>query len=242
MTQKACQWRQTNDPYMPDTWEADCGAMWTFTDGGPKDNQMRFCPQCGHPLQQIDNAMNHKSDPYASEAETQALMVPDTRMKAERKLAKMMAERGADEQGAEAYLILRQIAVELLAEQPAQQEPVAWMDGYRNIYSLEEKAAGCAEATIALVPMANQEKTSGSPINELQCVCGAVWLGEEMVHLPDKRPPASKPDFKAFKEWAVAAGYDTAHAHDGMKWVCLNPMTADLWKAWQAANGIKENT
>lgn len=81
-----------------------------------------------------------------------------------------------------------------LAEQPAQQqEPVAWMDGYRNIYSLEEKAAGCPEATIALVPMANHKKTSGSPINELQCVCGAVWLGEEMVHLPDKRPPASKP-------------------------------------------------
>ena len=116
MTQQACQWRQTNDPYMPDTWEADCGAMWTFTDGAPKDNHMRFCPQCGHPLQQIDNAMNHKSDPYASEAETQALMMPDTRMKAERKLAKMMAERGADEQGAEAYLILRQIAVELLEE------------------------------------------------------------------------------------------------------------------------------
>ena len=83
---------------------------------------------------------------------------------------------------------------EALAEQPAQQqEPVAWMDGYRNIYSLEEKAAGCPEATIALVPMANHKKTSGSPINELQCVCGAVWLGEEMVHLPDKRPPASKP-------------------------------------------------
>ena len=79
-------------------------------------------------------------------------------------------------------------------EQPAQQqEPMAWMDGYRNIYSLEEKAAGCPEATIALVPMANHKKTSGSPINEIQCVCGAVWLGEEMVHLPDKRPPASKP-------------------------------------------------
>ena len=83
---------------------------------------------------------------------------------------------------------------EALAEQPAQQqEPVAWMDGYRNIYSLEEKAAGCPEATIALVPMANHKKTSGSPINELQCVCGAVWLGDEMVHLPNKRPPASKP-------------------------------------------------
>ena len=82
---------------------------------------------------------------------------------------------------------------EALADQPAQQEPVAWMDGYRNIYSLEEKAAGCPEATIALVPMANHKKTSGSPINELQCVCGAVWLGDEMVHLPDKRRPASKP-------------------------------------------------
>ncbi len=27
--------------------------------------------------------------------------------------------------------------------------------------------------------------------------------------------------------------------HDGVKWLCLNPMTADLWKAWQAAHGIK---
>lgn len=57
-----------------------------------------------------------KKDPYASEAETQALLVPDTRTAAERKLAQMMTERGADEQGAEAYLILRQIAVELLDE------------------------------------------------------------------------------------------------------------------------------
>ena len=29
-------------------------------------------------------------------------------------------------------------------------EPVAWMDGYRNIYSLEEIAAGCLEASIPL--------------------------------------------------------------------------------------------
>lgn len=29
-------------------------------------------------------------------------------------------------------------------------EPVAWMDGYRNIYSPEEKAAGCEEAAIPL--------------------------------------------------------------------------------------------
>jgi len=45
--------------------------------------------------------------------------------------------------------------------------------------------------------------------------------------------------FKKFREWANDAGYDTAHAHDGVNWICLNPMTADLWKAWQAAHGIK---
>ncbi len=119
-----CQWRQADTISMPDTWEADCGAAWTFTDGGPKDNSMKFCPQCGHPLKQIDNAMTHKNDPYASEAETQALLAPDTRTEAERKLDKMMDELGAWEQGAEPYPLLRHIALELLKkqleEQPAQ--------------------------------------------------------------------------------------------------------------------------
>ena len=126
-----CQWRQADTISMPDTWEAECGAAWTFTDGGPKDNSMKFCPQCGHPLKQIDNDMTHKNDPYASEAETQAMMAPDTRTDAERKLDKMMDELGAWEQGAEPYPLLRHIALELLkkqlAEQPAQQqEPVAY--------------------------------------------------------------------------------------------------------------------
>jgi hypothetical protein len=58
-------------------------------------------------------------------------------------------------------------------------------------------------------------------------------------------PPAAQPavpDFKSFKEWAAGEGYDVAYTHDGIKWVCLNPMTADLWRAWQAAHGIKEST
>jgi hypothetical protein len=46
---------------------------------------------------------------------------------------------------------------------------------------------------------------------------------------------AAVPDFKAFKEWAAGEGYDVAYTHDGIKWICLNPMTADLWKTWQAA-------
>lgn len=116
MSEAACQWRQTDDEHTPDTWQADCGAMWTFTDGGPKDNDMNFCPNCGKPLSQIDNAMTNKKDPYASEAETQALLASDTRTAAERKLAQMMVERGVDEQGAEAYPILWEIAVNLLDE------------------------------------------------------------------------------------------------------------------------------
>ena len=65
-----------------------------------------------------------KEDLYASESKTQALIQPDTRTEAECKLAKMLTERGADEQGAEAYLILQQIAVDLLAKQSAQRKPL----------------------------------------------------------------------------------------------------------------------
>lgn len=46
----SCKWTQVDDEHMPDTWQADCGAMWTFTDGGPQDNGMNFCPNCGKPL------------------------------------------------------------------------------------------------------------------------------------------------------------------------------------------------
>lgn len=42
-----CMWSRPDSDHMPDTWEAGCGAMWTFTEGGPKDNDMRFCPGCG---------------------------------------------------------------------------------------------------------------------------------------------------------------------------------------------------
>lgn len=51
---------------------------------------------------------------YASEAETRALIQPDQRSDAEKKLDAMLEERGAWEQGTDAYPILYQIAVELL--------------------------------------------------------------------------------------------------------------------------------
>ena len=49
LTDEHCTWKQQDDIHMPDTWEADCGAMWTFTEGGPKDNDMHYCPKCGKP-------------------------------------------------------------------------------------------------------------------------------------------------------------------------------------------------
>ncbi len=54
--------------------------------------------------------------------------------------------------------------------------------------------------------------------------------------------PAQKPQFKEFIKWAGSQGYDCAQTcnSDTGEWIVLNPMTADLWKAWQAAHGIKE--
>jgi hypothetical protein len=66
-------------------------------------------------------------------------------------------------------------------------------------------------------------------------------LGDKCKNTPPAAQPAV-PDFKAFKAWANDAGYDTAYTNDGVNWICLNPMTADLWKAWQAAHGIKEQS
>jgi hypothetical protein len=45
-----CTWTKSNDPNMPDTFDATCGVVWTFTDGGPGENNVRFCPGCGGKL------------------------------------------------------------------------------------------------------------------------------------------------------------------------------------------------
>ena len=42
-----CAWRREDDDHMPDTWRSDCGVMWTFTDGSPVDNDMKYCCGCG---------------------------------------------------------------------------------------------------------------------------------------------------------------------------------------------------
>jgi hypothetical protein len=45
-----CTWTKSNDPNMPDTFNASCGVVWTFTDGGHGENNVRFCPGCGGKL------------------------------------------------------------------------------------------------------------------------------------------------------------------------------------------------
>jgi len=78
-------------------------------------------------------------------------------------------------------------------EQAEKQEPVAWMDGYRNIYSLEEKAAGCEDAVIPLVP-AIQHWSDCAVHNEPaypkgDCDCGGYTIPQpqrEWVGLTDE--------------------------------------------------------
>lgn len=44
-----CEWSQSDDPDFC-WWDSACGEAWTFTDGGPTENGMKFCPYCGKEL------------------------------------------------------------------------------------------------------------------------------------------------------------------------------------------------
>ena len=57
---------------------------------------------------------DQNKDSYAPIEETESLIKKDTRNAAEKKLDKMLEDRGAWEQGVDAYPILYKIAVELL--------------------------------------------------------------------------------------------------------------------------------
>lgn len=44
----ACNWSLTDDDNM--IYESACGEAWVFNDGGPKENNVRFCQGCGKPV------------------------------------------------------------------------------------------------------------------------------------------------------------------------------------------------
>lgn len=48
---KTCVWTPMDDEYTPDTWESACGEAWSFIDGGPVENNCRFCHGCGKPVE-----------------------------------------------------------------------------------------------------------------------------------------------------------------------------------------------
>jgi hypothetical protein len=62
LTDQHCTWQQSDDVNMPDTWEADCGAIWTFTEGGPKDNDLHYCPKCGKPAIEAAHGIKSGTD------------------------------------------------------------------------------------------------------------------------------------------------------------------------------------
>lgn len=51
---RRCEWR-LDDPDQG-TWESSCGCAFNIIEGGPEQNDMRFCCYCGDPLKEIKNA------------------------------------------------------------------------------------------------------------------------------------------------------------------------------------------
>lgn len=86
----------------------------------------------------------------------------------------------------------------------------------------------------------NQEPVALSRIKPFVSGLGKAILDELMGDAAGAQE--RKPLFGDFLAWAIDNGYDTANTCNSNtgKWICLNPMTGDLWKAWQAAHGIKE--
>lgn len=52
----SCEWHEDEDGI----WETSCGQSWTFPEGGPEDNGMKFCHQCGKHL--IARPQNPEAD------------------------------------------------------------------------------------------------------------------------------------------------------------------------------------
>jgi hypothetical protein len=42
-----CTWTGDRDPDFCDGWDTGCGEKFVFIEGGPTENDMRFCPYCG---------------------------------------------------------------------------------------------------------------------------------------------------------------------------------------------------
>ena len=44
---ETCTWTEQDDKDMPSTYESSCGEIWSFIDGGVKENRVTYCHHCG---------------------------------------------------------------------------------------------------------------------------------------------------------------------------------------------------
>ena len=109
-----------------------------------------------------------------------------------------------------------------------EQEPVVWM--YQN------KSTHEVRFQKHMRDFVDHSKTSEVPLyseplanHELQCVCGAVWCGDEMVHLPNKAPPQRKP-LSDEEIILIVAECAASHQHTDIHFA----------RAIERAHGIKE--
>ncbi len=49
-----CAWTRDIDPDF-ESWDTSCGEKFQFTEGGPRENKMRFCCYCGALLRTYDS-------------------------------------------------------------------------------------------------------------------------------------------------------------------------------------------
>lgn len=61
----SCHWSMDADGM----WSSECGVDWTFGDGGPVDNSMRYCHGCGKPLHEEPARFDEWGDPILDDDE-----------------------------------------------------------------------------------------------------------------------------------------------------------------------------
>ena len=61
---RSCQWSEDSDG----NWDTACGEIFTFTDGGPKENKAHWCQYCGGELVAVPFPHNVTEHPTAGAA------------------------------------------------------------------------------------------------------------------------------------------------------------------------------
>ena len=132
----------------------------------------------------------------------------------------------------------QQVAISAIKEALAQpqQEPVVWM--------YQDKSTHEVRFQKHMRDFVDHSKTSEVPLyseplanHELQCVCGAVWCGDEMVYLPNKAPPQRNPLTR--KEVLAIIDKHPAEKKTGLP-MFYRDQVLDIARAIEAAHGIKE--